>query len=244
MLTKIIAHRGSKGVRPENTLPAFEKAIAEGADGIETDVHLSKDGALIIMHDETVDRTTNGTSKIFDKTLSELKELDAGSYFGYEYLGTRIPTLDEVVQLLIAKKFTGLFNLELKTDKIQYPGIEEKVAACMERQKLPFRLIYSSFHPQSLVKMHALDPDIEYASLFKVQTKFARQLYRKHLIKDWHPDIRWVRAHRFFLPHVQLRPWTVNSDDDMRYCFKRKFDGIITDYPGRAAIIRKSIQGG
>ncbi|GEL14293.1 glycerophosphodiester phosphodiesterase [Pediococcus cellicola] len=244
MLTKIIAHRGSKGIRPENTLPAFEKAIEEGADGIETDVHMSKDGHLIIMHDETVDRTTNGQGRIMDQTLMQLKTLDAGSYFGYAYLGTQIPTLNEVIQLLIAKKFKGIFNLELKTDKIQYPGIEEKVLAYMNQQELPFKVIYSSFHPQSLVKMYSLNPDIEYASLFKVQTKFARRLYRKRLIRDWHPDIRWVRAHRFFLPHVQLRPWTVNSDDDMRYCFKRRFDGIITDYPGRAVIIRKSIQGG
>lgn len=158
MLTKIIAHRGSKGIRPENTLPAFEKAIEEGADGIETDVHMSKDKHLIIMHDETVDRTTNGTGRIFDKTLAELKQLDAGGYFGYDYLGTQIPTLDEVVQLLIKKHFTGLFNLELKTDKIQYPGIEESVSAYMNQQTLPFKIIYSSFHPQSLIKNACLKP--------------------------------------------------------------------------------------
>ena len=123
MLTQVIAHRGSKGVRPENTLAAFKKAIEEGADGIETDVHLSKDGEMVIIHDETVDRTTNGTGRVFDHTLAELKQLSAGGSFSGRYQNEKIPTLQEVVDLLIAERYTGIFNLELKTDKFKYPGI-------------------------------------------------------------------------------------------------------------------------
>ncbi|WP_353989086.1 glycerophosphodiester phosphodiesterase [Pediococcus argentinicus] len=244
MLTQVIAHRGSSGIRPENTIPAFIKAIEEGADGIETDVHLSKDGAMIIMHDETVDRTTNGTGRIFDKTLSELKQLDAGAYFGYEYLGTRIPTLQEAVELLIKMDFKGEFNLELKTDKIQYPGIEEQVAEYFKNTEIPFHLIYSSFRPKTVQLIHKLCPDTEAASLFKLRTKSAKKFAKSKLIQDWHPSIAWVRSHRFFLPRIQLRPWTVNSEDDMRYCYKRKLKGIITDHPERALSIRREVQGG
>ncbi|MSE22481.1 glycerophosphodiester phosphodiesterase, partial [Lactobacillus parabuchneri] len=114
--TKIIAHRGSKGNRPENTLISFQTAIDDGADGIETDVHFSKDQQFIIMHDETVDRTTNGSGRIVDKNLAEIKHLDAGIRFSEEFKGTAVPTLQEVVELLIKDQFTGIFNLELKTN--------------------------------------------------------------------------------------------------------------------------------
>lgn len=243
MITQVIAHRGSKGLRPENTLPAFSKAIDAGADGIETDVHLSKDGELIIIHDETVNRTTNGTGKVYDMTLKELKQLDAGSYFGLDYLGTRIPTLQEVVQLLIERHYTGIFNLEFKTDKFEYSGLEEKVANYFDSIDYPFHLVYSSFNPKSIKKIHAIQPTIETASLFKLRTASAKRFAKKNVIQDWHPSIAWVRSHRWFLPRMEIRPWTVNSEENMKYCFKHHFKGIITDFPERGLSIRKSIQG-
>lgn len=243
MITQIIAHRGSKGVRPENTLAAFNKAIDEGADGIETDVHLSSDGELVIIHDETVNRTTNGEGRVFDKTLAELKELDAGGYFSEKYVDERIPTLKEVFDLLIERKYTGIFNLELKTDKIKYPGIEHKVYDFFMNHAYNFHLVYSSFNPHTISTMHKLQPDVETASLFKINTQAARKFIRRRVIQEWHPSIAWVRSHRFFLPRVELRPWTVNSEEDIRYCYKKKFKGIITDYPAKALKIRKEIQG-
>ena len=142
----------------ENTLPAFIAAIADGADGIETDVHLSRDGQLIIMHDELVDRTTNGTGRIVDHTLAELKQLDAGVKYASAYAGTRIPTLDEVVQLLIQYNFTGIFNLEIKTNKIHYEGIEDLVADYFNHHQVPFTLIYSSFYGKSIERLHVYSP--------------------------------------------------------------------------------------
>ncbi|TLQ04656.1 glycerophosphodiester phosphodiesterase [Pediococcus stilesii] len=243
MITQIIAHRGSKGTRPENTLAAFNQAIDDGADGIETDVHLSSDGELIIIHDETVNRTTNGEGRVFDKTLIELKQLDAGAYFSEKYINERIPTLEEVVDLLDQRKYRGIFNLELKTDKIKYPGIEYKVYDFFKNRSIRFHLVYSSFNPKTVSTMHKLQPDVEVASLFKINTKAARKFIRHKIIQEWHPSITWVRSHRFFLPHVALRPWTVNSAEDIRYCCKKRFKGIITDYPARALKIRKEIQG-
>jgi glycerophosphoryl diester phosphodiesterase len=243
MITQIIAHRGSKGVRPENTLVAFDRAIEEGADGIETDVHLSSDGKLVIIHDETVNRTTDGEGRVFDKTLAELKKLDAGAYFSEKYLNERIPTLEEVVNLLIRRNYQGIFNLELKTDKIKYPGIEHKVYEFFKNRKVPFHLVYSSFNPKSISVMHTLQPEVEAASLFKLNAKAARRLSRRRIIQEWHPKITWVRGHWFFFPRTPLRPWTVNSADDIKYCCKKRLKGLITDYPSRALKIRKQIQG-
>ncbi len=244
MLTQIIAHRGSKGTRPENTLPSFQAALADGADGIETDVHLSKDGHLIIMHDERVDRTTNGEGRIVDQTLAELKQLDAGAWFDSAYIGTRIPTLDEVVQLLIDQNFTGIFNLELKTNKIHYDGIEAMVADYFNHHDVPFKLVYSSFYGKSIERLHALQPDVEFDSLFQTKFKTAKRLHAEQIIIGYHPDIRWVRSHWLLLPKVQLRPWTVNTERDMKFCYRHRFAGLITDYPGLAHRIRVQMQGG
>ncbi|RRK09522.1 glycerophosphodiester phosphodiesterase [Lactiplantibacillus garii] len=244
MLTQIIAHRGSKGTRPENTLLAFQAALDDGADGLETDVHLSKDGHLIIMHDETVDRTTDGSGRIVDLTLAELKRLDAGSAFDPLYAGAQVPTLDEVVQLLIKRNFTGIFNLELKTNKIHYDGIEALVADYFNHHAVPFKLVYSSFYGKSIERLHALQPDVEFDSLFQTKVQNAKRLHAEHVILGYHPDIRWVRLHWLLLPKVQLRPWTVNKERDMRFCYKHRFAGIITDYPGLAHRVRVKVQGG
>jgi len=242
--TQIIAHRGSKGTRPENTLLAFQAALDAGADGIETDVQFSSDHQLIIMHDEKVDRTTNGTGLVQDHSLAEIKQLDAGSHFGSEFAGTKVPTLDEVIQLLIKDHFTGVFNLELKTNKIHYDGIEQALADYFTQQPVPFRLVFSSFRAQSIVTLRSLYPQAEYAKLFKTAGRQAKRMQRQHLVGGLHPDIRWVKAHRFWLPHVQLRPWTVNSPADMAYCLRHHFAGLITDYPARAVALRAKMQGG
>ncbi|QEA30693.1 glycerophosphodiester phosphodiesterase [Secundilactobacillus malefermentans] len=242
--TQVIAHRGSKGTRPENTLASFQEAINAGADGIETDVHLSADRQLIIMHDEKVNRTTDGTGLILEKTLAEIKELDAGYKFGSEYRGTKVPTLEEVVDLLIENDFHGVFNLELKTNKIAYIGIEELVTEQLSNRRLPFKIIYSSFNSESIKKMHELNPDSEYAKLFKTGIKRVMLLKKGHLIQGIHPDIKWVKRHKLLLPHILIRPWTVNTEADMAFCFKHKLAGLITDYPKRAIELRKDIQGG
>lgn len=242
--TKIIAHRGSKGNRPENTLISFQTATDDGADGIETDVHFSKDQQFIIMHDETVDRTTNGSGRIVDKNLAEIKHLDAGIRFSEEFKGTAVPTLQEVVELLIKDQFTGIFNLELKTNKIQYPGIEKAVFDYFSSIDYPFQLIYSSFNAHSLEILNSLDPKTSGAKLFKTAAKEAKTLKKGHLISDFHPDIRWLKRHPFFAPAALLRPWTVNSTEDMQYCFERNMAAIITDYPARAVQLRAEMRGG
>ena len=108
----VIAHRGASGHAPENTLAAFKRAVALGATFIETDLQLTRDSRLVAMHDATVNRTTNGQGKVHDLTLMELRRLDAGSWFGSEFAGERIPTMDDILEF--SKKHDVVFYLELK----------------------------------------------------------------------------------------------------------------------------------
>ena len=125
--TQIIAHRGYRAVAPENTLPAFEAALAYQPDMLEMDVHRTKDGQLVVIHDEKVDRTTNGTGFVKDMTLAEIKSLDAGSYKEPKMIGVTIPTFDEFLAFLRTQNFDQTLMLEIKTDHVAYPGIEKEI---------------------------------------------------------------------------------------------------------------------
>ena len=164
-MTKIFAHRGSKIDCPENTLSAFKKAIDVQADGIELDIHLTKDGEIVVIHDETIDRTTNGSGQVEDYTLAELQNFDAGSWFHESFKQEKIPTLKEVFELLIKENYTGQLNIELKTDQKEYAGLVAKALALQLAYNLPCEVVYSSFNPASLIEMHQLDQSQQLAFL-------------------------------------------------------------------------------
>ena len=154
MKTQVWAHRGASAYAPENTLEAFRLAAEMGADGVELDVQLSRDGELVVAHDETIDRVSNGTGYIKDYTLAQLKKLSFNRLF-LKFKDVRIPTLKEVYELL---KPAGLtVNVELKTGIILYPEIEEKVLALTASMGMEDRVIYSSFCHPSLVRLKELD---------------------------------------------------------------------------------------
>lgn len=162
---KIWAHRGCSMAYPENTLEAFRAAAQlEGIAGIELDVQLTKDGEMVVIHDETVDRTTNGTGKVCDYTLDEIKQLKIASVAGAT---TQIPTLEEVfVTLKDACKNRGLLiNIELKNSKIRYEGMEEKVLALVKAHGLEENIVYSSFLPESMRLIKELCPDVQTGTL-------------------------------------------------------------------------------
>lgn len=147
------AHRGFSGRFPENTLRSFREAVAEGARSIELDIHASSDGQLIVMHDETVDRTTNGTGRIADLSLAQLKELDAGAWMGEAFRGTPIPTLDETLELTDASGVA--FNVEVK--RFGSPEQARKLVALLERhQPAPGAFhVVSSFDADALLQVRA-----------------------------------------------------------------------------------------
>ncbi|MGX6978584.1 glycerophosphodiester phosphodiesterase [Vagococcus elongatus] len=242
--TKVFAHRGSKGTHPENTLPAFEEAVDCLAEGIELDVHLSRDGQLIVMHDEKVDRTTDGQGRIADLTLAQLKELDGGSWFSEKFAGTKIPTLPEVTSFLQEKAYRGTLNIEIKTDVIQYEGIEQKVNDWMESRQWSFTYLYSSFHFPSLEKLALIAPDTQRAFIMFAEEELIQLGVYSPIISGLHPKYTWIEKQS---PNVSdfpkdLRPWTVNKKEQMIDCFNKKLTAIHTDYPQKALEVRKEWQ--
>lgn len=239
-MTQIIAHRGSSVNRPENTLASFDEALRVGADGIELDVQQTKDGHLVVIHDVTVDRTTDGSGYIKDLTLAQLKELDAGTWFDKSFMGERIPSLSEVFELLEDRHFRGILNIELKMKKFAYRGMEKKVLALVKKKSWPFKIMYSSFSLCSLYRMHRLDKKAEIAYLVK-EMKLLILLGRLlPWIKTLHLSHKWYFKNKY-ASKKGLRLWTVNNEKLMSEIFKRDLPAIITDKPEIAKGVRDRV---
>lgn len=239
------AHRGSSGMAPENTAAAFERAIAEGADYVETDVQLSADGELVISHDVTLARTTDARRAFADRppwnvhdfTLAELKKLDAGGWYAAEFTGQHILTLDELLDLLGDR--VGL-NLELKSPAVN-PGLARAVVARLRRRRdwiapgaRPRPLIVGSFDEQALRDVHTRLPDVP-VSLITYDVPAGGKLAD---LAGWifsvNPDIRRLRpedAARVIEAGLALVPWTVDSPELWRWALDLGVDGMITNYP-------------
>ena len=162
--TKVWAHRGASGYAPENTLDAFRKAVEMGADGIELDVQMTKDGELVVIHDETIDRVSNGKGWVKDYTYEELKKFNFNKTH-LEYTKEEIPTLEQVYLLIKPTNLT--INVEIKTGIVFYPGIEERVLELTERLGMKERVIYSSFNHYTIRKIKELDPQAKTGMLYE-----------------------------------------------------------------------------
>lgn len=247
-----IAHRGYSGKFYENTMIAFKKAIEYGADGIETDVQLSKDGIPVIIHDETLDRTTNGHGFVKDYTLSELKSfriISVGhvkelkekmddnyteeeiNYFK-ECSGEEIPTLEELLEL-VSKSELKVLNLELKNSIVEYDGLEEKVIDMIEKYKLKDRVIISTFNHLSLIKVRKLDPDIVLGAL--TETTLANVVkYLKDIdVQCYHPYFPSILNEQYMNDikkgGIMVNPYTINTESDMKAVINAGVDNIITN---------------
>lgn len=163
MKPQIWAHRGASGNMPENTLEAFQKAIDLKADGVELDIQLTKDGEIVVCHDETIDRTSNGSGNIKDYTLAELKKFNFNKTHP-EIAHASIPTMKEVFELI--KPSNLIINIELKTGQYDYNGIEEKILALTKEEGMENRVIYSSFNHYSIKKIQQLNPAARTAFLY------------------------------------------------------------------------------
>ena len=210
---KIIAHRGFSGVYPENTMLAFRKAIEIGADGIELDVHLSKDGQVMIIHDEALKRTTGLDGVISDYTRAELEKISAGKTKNDEFGFTPIPSLEEYLAFM-AEHRDKITNIELKTAPVYYPEIEEKTLELVRKFDLEKNIIYSSFNWLSIERMQRLGTISETGLLFS-----GMKLYNQaHIIKSlginyFHPDFNDLTDEivKSYLDNkVGLNVWTVN----------------------------------
>ena len=230
--TLVFGHRGAKAYAPMNTLPSFALAIEQGADGIELDVRLSRDGELVIMHDDRVDATTDGTGLVGDQTLAQLRALDAGAWFGEAFRGTHIPTLDEVFEFV--GKRTRI-NVEIKAETSRSQGVESKVAEAIRRHGLARSVIISSFNPLVLRRFRAAMPDVPIGYLYSKDTpQWVSHLTigLGHEALNPHSslvDVRymvWARQSGF-----RVNTWTVNDPARAVELRELGVDCIITDAP-------------
>jgi glycerophosphoryl diester phosphodiesterase len=232
----IFAHRGASKAAPENTLPAFETAMRLGADGVELDIQYSSDGALVIIHNATLEKTSDGTGRVTARTLSELRTLDAGSWFDPSFAGTRIPTLDDALDLMKAKL---LVNVELKVLNSLQSGLGADAVKVIRDHGMADQVVISSFNPFALRQAKAAGPEIECALLaahdmpgwtrWSVTRRYSRA-------EGLHPDFAMVddaylaRARKLGLP---VRVWTVDDEAEMRRLIALGVDAIITNVPDR-----------
>lgn len=231
-MSKVFAHRGWSGKYPENTMLAFEKAIEIGVDGIELDVHLSKDRQIVIIHDETVDRTSNGKGYVKDMTVEELKALDASAGFKGVYGKNEIPTLREYMELV--KDLPLVTNIELKTNINDYEGLPEMVYEMIKEFGLQDRIIISSFNHYSVMKMKAIAPELKYGFLSDSWMLETGAYCQKHGVPCYHPLrgnctpelVKDMKDHG-----LEINTFTVNTEEEVRRLYALGIDGIIGNYP-------------
>jgi glycerophosphoryl diester phosphodiesterase len=234
-MTIILGHRGAAGTCPENTMISFMEAEKLGAQGIELDVQMSKDGKVVVIHDETIDRTTNGKGAVKDYTYEEIKRFDASYKFKDKVGFCSIPTLQEVLQWL--KENDLILNIELKNNKIAYRGLEEEVITLVRKHEMENRVILSSFNHFSMMKCHQLAPDIETAILYKQGLHTPWAYAKKMGASAIHPNYKYIPDSiivQSLENQVAVRPYTVNGEKKMRELMALNVSAIVTDFPEKA----------
>jgi len=234
MKSKVFGHRGFSGRYPENTMLSFERAITEAqVDGIELDVHLTKDNQLVIIHDETLDRATDGLGLVKDYSLLELERLNASGPFCSRYGMTRIPTFEEYCSFI--QHYPIITNVEIKSNIIWYQDIEEKTYAMLSKYGLLDRVIVSSFNHSSVMLMKEIDSSLPCGLLVDNRGlgnigSFANKLH----VEYYHPDITTLNKETVdeCTSHgVGINAWTVNDLSSLTNCVDWHVEGIITNYP-------------
>jgi glycerophosphoryl diester phosphodiesterase len=239
--TRVIAHRGFSSAAPENTIAAVRAAIEIGADMAEIDVTLSADDHIVVIHDETLDRTTDGSGKVSDFTLAELQELDAGAWFAPRFAGEQIPSLDAVLNEVEGRI---LLNVEIKSEAVER-GIVAKVASTIQRLGMVDQVVVSSFSPAALEQMHSEAPEIRTAVLYN--TKFHKGQDAVEIVNDLGATVFNIKRQRLTKKmlrrctenNIPVGIYTVNKPRRMRRLVKRGIDAIFTDHPDRLLEIMK-----
>ena len=237
----IFAHRGASAHAPENTLAAFELALAQGADAIELDVKLSADGHVVVIHDTSVYRTTGAYGQVKDLSLAELRALDAGSFFSDKFSAEKIPMLEEVFETIGKKTF---INVELTNYKTPRDHLVESVCMLVRKFSLQKRVMFSSFYPSNLAKARSYLPEVPCGllALPGLLGAWARSFgFAFGKYAALHSNTRDVtpqqvqRVHRL---KGRVQVWTVNAEADMRRLFGWGVDAIFTDDPQLAVRVR------
>jgi glycerophosphoryl diester phosphodiesterase len=261
MTTLLLGHRGASAYAPENTLASFNLAFEQGADGVELDVTLTKDGAPIVIHDDTVDRTSDGQGRVGEMTVAEIQRLDAGKWFDAKYRGEKIPTLEEVLTRVPANK---IVNIELKTEALrawhanatrlafpQYakisvqmsvrlwepPHLERAVVRVIEQTRAANRVIVSSFNPIALYRVMKLNPSLARGLLYFKELPFflgrgwLRFLARPHALHPRNTTVTENFSRWARAKNYRVNTWTVDDRDEARRLIALGVNGIITNKP-------------
>jgi glycerophosphoryl diester phosphodiesterase len=229
----VVGHRGAMGHCPENTLVSFQRARELGADWIEIDVHLTSDGALVVIHDHTLERTSDGHGLVADHTLADLKQLDAGAWFGAEYVGQRIPSLDEVLEW--ARQHDTIVDIEIKNGPVYYDGIEEAVVKSLDRCGMAERVIVISFDHHAIRRVKALDARVATGVLYAGRpidggVAMARAAHADAVL----PNVGFVTRDDVRLAHeagLAVAPWESSNPEVLERLIAAGVDAIGTNYP-------------
>ena len=238
---RILAHRGANVYAPQNTLPAFQRGLELGADGFETDVHLTKDGQLVLCHNYSIDKTSNGKGVIAQMTLDTLRGYDFGSYFSPKFAGTPIPTLAEFLTL-VADSSVSVLNIELKSPKENETSIVRDTIAAVKEFDLFDRLLISSFDPALLVEAKRIDPQTKTGFLYSPNSKVTFKILLRNMltlakelhVDALHPFSMYVTKSLVDAAHaagMDVNVWTVNGPKSIQRMAALGVEGIITDYP-------------
>lgn len=234
---KIIAHRGANKYAPQNTIPAFKKALEIGCDGFENDVHLTKDGAIVVCHNYSVNATSNGEGEICDMTLEELRALDFGSYFSPDFKDTRIPLLSEFFELCGG---LDIINVEIKTPP--HPnGLVKKVIDMAKNSGLFDSLLISCFTPDVLIECKEYDPAVKVALLYdsgsqtypevsKDPVDFCKKL-NCAAVHPHYSEVTEDYIKAFHEAGIAVNPWTVDDPEIIANLLKWDCDSVITNVP-------------
>ncbi len=237
MYFSIVGHRGAAGLAPENTIPSFEEAKKYDVDFIEMDVRVTRDGYLVVIHDATVDRTTNGSGLVSNMSLDQIKRLDAGSWFSDRYRGAKIPTLAEALEVLSDGDFGIIIELKER-------NIEKKTVETIEESGLMDRTIIASFDMDTLANIRNINDNIP---LLAISVRYNDRIIERILklgirILALRKDIinKHV-AHKCRIRGIILNAWTVNDVDLALRLVRIGVDIISTDYPNRMCMLRKRL---
>ena len=243
----LFAHRGFSGIYPENSPLAFRMAAEKtNADGIESDVHLSKDGQLVIFHDASVERTSNGTGFIRDLTYAQLLELDIGAWKSPEFAGQHIWTLGQLLDF--CREARMLLNLELKNYEVFYDGLEQRVIEEICARGMQEQVFVSSFNHISMQRFKDLCPEIETGLLYDkplldmehyLLPSNADNMHPRYMLLQYQPELMDL----FHSRGMKVNTWTVNDEADMRDMIHRGVDGIISNYPDLLCRVADQICG-
>jgi glycerophosphoryl diester phosphodiesterase len=236
----IYAHRGARTVAPENTIASFQEAFRQAAHGIELDVKLTLDGEVVVIHDQTVNRTTNGQGAVRKLRLEEVRRLDAGAWFGDPFRGEKIPTLAEVFETFGS---AVLYDVELTNYASPADDLPARVAVLIHRYGVEKSVLVSSFFPSNLARFQPKCPDVTVAMLawrgalgWLSRSQFGYWFAPQMVVPfftDLSPDFMAAQKKK----NRKVLPWTVNRPEDFRAIAQLDVDGIITDVPDQARAI-------